>query len=268
MNNVAAEMARLKNEAEAARRKLEEEARRQAEEQVLAEEQSRAWEEAAQRAKLQAIVEVEQATQQTALMQAKATQTPVTRKPRKTLPIGKVSVALFILALILVVLLPYIYPLEEYIAPLEQRLSARLNQPVHIGGLSASSLPPTLQLQNVTVGNAQEVKIGSVILNFDPLSLLSEARVISNAEFQDVSIQGKLLDKQVASLETYGWRSAISGASSDFAACEDRHGRDSVADLERHRRLGCAREHSTVSRSIATTKSSALTCNTIRDAGN
>jgi hypothetical protein len=204
MNNVAAEMARLKNEAEAARRKLEEEARRQAEEQVLAEEQSRAWEEAAQRAKVQAIIEVEQATQQAALTQAKATQTPVTRKQRRPLPIGKIAFTLFVLSLITVLLLPYIYPLEDYISPLEQRLSARLNQPVHIGSLSASSLPPMLQLQNVTVGNAQEVKIGSVILNFDPLSLLSEPRVISNAEFHDVSIQGRLLDKQVASLKLLG----------------------------------------------------------------
>jgi uncharacterized protein involved in outer membrane biogenesis len=61
-----------------------------------------------------------------------------------------------------------------------------------------------LRLQNVTVGNVQEVKVGSVVLNFDVFSLLSEAKVISNAELEDVSIEGRLLDKQAASLKLLG----------------------------------------------------------------
>jgi uncharacterized protein involved in outer membrane biogenesis len=105
---------------------------------------------------------------------------------------------------VVAVVLPYVYPLQEYVAPLEQRLSVQLKQPVHIGGISAASLPPRLQLQNVTVGNAQEVKVGSVALNFDLLALLSEVKVISNAELQDVSIDGRLFDKQVASLKLLG----------------------------------------------------------------
>ena len=56
----------------------------------------------------------------------------------------------------------------------------------------------------MTVGNAQEVKVGSIVLNFDPLSLFSEMRVISNAELEDVSIEGRLLDKQAASLKLLG----------------------------------------------------------------
>jgi uncharacterized protein involved in outer membrane biogenesis len=102
------------------------------------------------------------------------------------------------------VVLPYVYPLTEYIAPLEQRLSAQLKQPVHIGNLSASSLPPKLQLQNVTVGNSKEVKIGSIALSFDLFSLFSDIRIISNADLQDVSIQGDQLEKQVASLKLLG----------------------------------------------------------------
>jgi hypothetical protein len=206
--NAAAEMARLKAEAEAkadaARQKAEAEARRQAEERALADEQAKAWAEAEQRAKAQAKIDAELAAQQAALSQAKATQKPVSRARRTPLPLGKIAFGLIALALLAAVVIPYVYPLQEYVAPLEQRLSAQLDQPVRIGSISAASLPPTLRLQNVTVGKAQEVKIGSVALNFDLLSLLSEVKVIGNAELQDVRIEGSQLDKQMASLSSLG----------------------------------------------------------------
>ena len=155
--NIAAEMARLKEEAEAARRKAEEEALRRAEEQALADEQSKAWAEAEQRAKSQALLEAEQAAQQALLAQAKATQKPVSsRARRKPLPLGKIAFSLIALALLVMVVLPYVYPLNDYIAPLEQHLSAQLKQPVHISGMSAASLPPKLQLQGVTVGGLRK----------------------------------------------------------------------------------------------------------------
>ncbi len=206
--SAAAEMARLKAEAEAkadaARRKIEEEARRQAEEQALAAEQAKAWAEAEQRAKVQAQIDAEQAAQQAALAQAKAAKKPVSRARRAPLPLGKIGFGLVALALVVAVALPYVYPLQEYVAPLEQRLSALLKQPVRIGGLSAASLPPKLQLQNVTIGSTPGVKIGSVELNFDLLTLLSETKVISNAKIDEVSIEGSQLDRQMASLQSLG----------------------------------------------------------------
>ncbi len=204
LNNAAMEMARLKEEAEAARRKAEEVARRQMEEQAMSEEQARIWAEAEQRAKAQAALELEQSAQQVALMQAKATKPIVGKKHGKPLPWGKIVFGLVVLAIVTIIVLPYVYPLNEYISPLEQRLSAQLKQPVHIGGLSASSLPPKLQLQNVTLGSAQEVKVGTVELNFDLLSLPAEVKVISNAELDDVSIDGRLLDKLAANFKLLG----------------------------------------------------------------
>lgn len=202
--NAAAEMARMKAEAEASRQRAEEEARRKAEEQALAKEQESAWAEAEQRAQAQAKIEAEQAAQQAALSQAKAAQKPVSRTRRAPIPLGKITFSLIALALVVLVVLPYVYPLQEYVAPLEQRLSAQLKQPVRIGGMSAASLPPKLQLQSVTVGSAQEVKVGSIVLNFNFLSLLSEIKVISNADLQDVSIDGRVLDKQMVSLKSLG----------------------------------------------------------------
>ncbi|MBI5891665.1 MAG: hypothetical protein HZB47_13540 [Nitrosomonadales bacterium] len=204
IQNVAAEMARLKEEAEAVRRKADEDARRRAEERALEEEQAKAWAEAEQRAKAQAIIEAEQAVQQAALSQARATITPIARKHRKPLPLVKIVFGLSVLALMAALIVPYVYPLAEYIAPLEGKLSALLKQPVRVGGMSASSIPPALKLQNVTLGNAKEVKIGSVELNFDLFSLLSEVKVVSDATLDDVSIQGNVLDKQVASLKLLG----------------------------------------------------------------
>lgn len=204
LSNVAAEMARLKEESEAARRKLEEEARRKAEEATLAEEQAKAWAEAEQRAKVQTLIEAEQVAQQAAMSQAKDQKKPVIRSHRKPLPLGKIVFVLVVLAAITAVVLPYVYPLQEYIVPLEQRLSAQMKQPVRIGAMSASSLPPRLQLQSVTMGSAQEVKIASIAFNFDVLSLFSDVKVISNAELQDVSIQGNLLDKLALSMKLLG----------------------------------------------------------------
>jgi len=204
----AAEMERLKVEAEAkadaARLKAEEEARRRAEEQALAEEQSKAWAEAEQRAKAQAKIEAEQAAQAAALSQAKAQKPVVARARRKPLPLGKIAAGLVVLALAVALALPYVYPLTEYIGLVEQRLSAQLKQPVHIGAMSAASLPPKLQLRNVTVGKAQEVKVGSMVLNFDLLSLFSGVKAISNAELEDVTIDGRVLDKEAASLKLLG----------------------------------------------------------------
>ncbi len=149
-------------------------------------------------------VDAEQAAQQAILAQAREAQKTVPRKRRKPLPLGKIAFGMLVLALVVAVVLPYVYPLNEYIAPLEQQLSAQLKQPVHIGGMSAASLPPKLQLQNVTIGAAKEVKVGSVVLNFDVLSLLADTKVINNADLQDVSIDGHDLGKQVASLKLLG----------------------------------------------------------------
>jgi hypothetical protein len=201
LQSVAIEMERLKSEADSARRRIEDETRRKSEESALANEQAKAWAEAEQRAKTQALIESEQAARQASLSQAKAAQKQVSRSPRKPLPLGKIGFLLFLFALISIIVLPYVYPMQEYVAALELRLSANLKQPVNIGGLSAASFPPKLELKNVVIGKTQELKIGTVVLNFDLFSLLSDAKVISNAELYDVSIQGNTIDKQAASLK-------------------------------------------------------------------
>jgi hypothetical protein len=206
--DAAAEMARLKAEAEAkadtARQKAEAEARRHQEEQALAEEQAKAWAEAEQRAKVQAQIDAEQAAQQAALSQARATKKPVSRARRAPLPLAQIGLGLAVLALVVVAVLPYVYPLQEYVAPLEQRLSVQLKQPVRIGGMSAASFPPKLELRDVTVGIEQEMKIAGVVLKFNLLSLLSESKVIGDAELNEVSIKGAQLERLAPGLNRMG----------------------------------------------------------------
>ena len=202
--DAANEMSRLKAEQEASRLKSEQAARAKEEEKALAAEQADAWAEAEQRAKLQAKLDSAQASQQATLAQAKSAKQPSARARRKPLPLGKIFFTLIALALIVAVVLPYVWPLQEYIAPIEQRLTAQLKQTVHIGGMSAATFPPKLQLQNVTVGNAQEVKFGTVTLNFDPLTLFAESKAISNAELQNVTLDGKRIEQIAVWLKGLG----------------------------------------------------------------
>ena len=202
----AAEMARLKTEQEAARLRTEQEAQAKEEEQALASEQANAWAEAEQRAKLQAKLDAEQAAQQAALSQAKAVQKPVARAQRKPLPLGKIAAGVLVLAVVALFVLPLVWPLQEYIAPIEQRLSAQFKQPVKIGGMSASLLPmPKIELKNLSIGTGEEVKAATVTLSFDPLTLLSQNKSISNAELQGVTLDGRRLN-QVA-----GWLKGLGG---------------------------------------------------------
>jgi len=201
----AAEMARLKAEQEAARLHAEQNAHAREEEQALAAEQADAWAGAEQRAKLQAKLDAEQAAQQSVLSQAKAVQKPTGRARRKPLSLGKIALGALVLSIVAVFVLPLVWPLQEYILPIEQRLSAQFKQPVKIGGMSAALLPmPKLELHKLSIGAEGEVKAAALILNFDLLTLFSESKVISNAELQSVTLDGRRLDQAASWLKGLG----------------------------------------------------------------
>lgn len=175
------------------------------EEQRLADEQAKAWAAAEQRAKAQAKVEAERPLQPAAAAPAKPVQQKSGSVRRKPVPFGKIAAGLFVLALLSVVALPYVMPLNSYIAPIEQTLSAQFKQPVHIGNLSAASLPwPKLQLEKVTVGSAQELKVSNAAVTFDLFSLFSPVKVIRGVELQDVTLEGASFDKELSWLQQIG----------------------------------------------------------------
>jgi hypothetical protein len=195
VSDPAAEMARLKAEQEVARIKAEQEARAMEEEQALAAEQESAWAEAEQRAEQQSKLDAVQAAKETALAQARERQKSSSGRHRNPLPLGKIAAGVLMLAVASLFLLPMFWPMQEYIASAEQRLSARIKQPVKIGGMSAALLPlPKIELNDLRLGAGGEVAIASAKLNFALLSLLSDSKVIQDAELQDIELDGRHLE--------------------------------------------------------------------------
>ena len=190
----AAETARHKAEQEAARLKEEETARK------MADEQSRVWADAEQRAKVQAAM-------QSAAEAAPAVAVPRSKPPRvrgKPLPLGKIAAGIAVLALLLAALLPMFWPLQQYVAQVEQQLSTQLQQPVRIGGMKAALLPmPKLELQEVSVG-LQNIKAGSVVLHFGVSALFSDTRPIRQVELNDLVLKAETFDVALSALRAVG----------------------------------------------------------------
>lgn len=205
----AAENERMKSaQATLAAEKAEQEAaaqRASLEAQKLADEQAKTWAAAEQRAKAQAKVEAERPSQPAAAETAKPAPQKIASVRRKPLPVGKIAAGLSVLVLLSIVLLPYVMPLGSYVAPLEQTLSAQFKQPVHVGNLHAVSLPwPKLQLEKVTVGGAQELKVGNAEVTFDLFSLFSPVKAIRRVELQDVTLEAASFDKELSWLQQIG----------------------------------------------------------------
>ncbi len=213
-----AEVTRIKEEQEAVRvkaehlatlnkEKAEAKARDEAKMCIKAEQDAakiRAEQEVVQtlaKAKMEAAVK----TQVAQVLEMKAVQ-HVAKTRRKPLPWGKVAAGLIVLLFLLVALLPYIWPMQGYVTQIEQKLSAQLQQPVHIGYLRATFLPlPKLELEDVSMGGSQELKASSVVLNFDFSALLSETKAIHSLEINDLILSSaEIFDKTLMWLQTAG----------------------------------------------------------------
>ena len=178
----------------------------------LAEAQAKVWSEAEQRAKTQVLAQAQlaEAKQQLAQQAEKVAQAQpvrrVAKKRGKPLPWGKAGIGLFMVFLLLAILLPYVWPMQDYVVQIEQRLSAQLHQPVRVGHLRATLLPlPKLELQGVTVGKSQELKASKVELHFDLPALLTETRIITRAEISELAINAQSFDQALS------WLQAASG---------------------------------------------------------
>ncbi|MBI1173744.1 MAG: hypothetical protein GC139_00585 [Sideroxydans sp.] len=194
---IARKQAEAQARAEAERRAREEEAARK-----LADDQAKAWADAEKRAKVQAEAQARNEQAEPAVEQVAAVAPKKSRVRRKPLPVGKIAAGLLVLVLVLVVVLPYIWPMQGYVLQVEKRLSAQLRQPVHIGKMSATLLPsPQLELHEVTVGNGRELKAGTVVLHFDFTALLSDTRAINNAELNNLQLDDASFDKTLSWLE-------------------------------------------------------------------
>jgi len=130
------------------------------------------------------------------------------RVRRKPFPLGKIVAGTLFVALTSIGMLPYLMPLDNYIVPIEKKLSDQFNQPVHIGSLHAKIFPwPKLQLEKVTVGSKEELRAANVELTFDPLSIFSTVKNLREVVVNDVTLDARSLEKELVWLQRIGQNS-------------------------------------------------------------
>ncbi len=91
---------------------------------------------------------------------------------------------------------PFFITLDDYIPAIERDVSARIKEPVKIGGLRAVGLPlPHLTASGITVGKAEDIKVGKVTVTPDLWSLLDATKVIKSIEIDGLVLTQKAIGK-------------------------------------------------------------------------
>ncbi len=167
------------------------EAKQAAEAKKLADSQAKAWVEAEQRAVASAQAHADVVANPSPNTERRNVPRPPekARVPRKPLPWGGMSVTLLVLLALAAWLVPQVMPMQEYVPKIEAQLSTALQQPVHVGKLSARLLPsPRLTLSEVYIGEMKQVKAQKVQLNFGFSSLFADAKRIDRVELQEAEL--------------------------------------------------------------------------------
>jgi uncharacterized protein involved in outer membrane biogenesis len=108
------------------------------------------------------------------------------------------GLALVGIVLILAVV-PLFISLNEYIPQIEREISARIMEPVKIGGLRAGGLPlPHVTVTGIAVGKTEDIKIGKVTVTPALLSLLGTTKVIRSIEIENLVVTQNAIDRIVA----------------------------------------------------------------------
>ncbi len=163
--------------------------------------QAKKWEEAEQRAAAEAARHKaipQQASRPAPVVKAAPAAKSAARPNKKPLPWGKLAAGLLVLLVAILFAAPLILPTQGYVASIEQSLSAKLQQPVHIGRLSGRILPtPGLVLSDVYIGEAKQIQVRQAKVNFSVAGLFSPVRSIDSVELDGVQVNGAAL-RQVA----------------------------------------------------------------------
>jgi hypothetical protein len=179
----------------------------------LADAQAKVWAEAEQRALEVAKANAERAAHQAEYPVADTSHVekpvPVPRVQRKPFAWGRLVGFVFKLGVFLLVLLvgalfivPYVLPMRDYMPKVQQLLSEKLHQPVHLGYLSGRILPtPRLELGEIYIGEVKQFQAKEAQINFDITGLFGDKKPISSVEFQDVKVSSAGLQNATAWLQ-------------------------------------------------------------------
>ncbi len=167
----------------------------------IAEAQAKVWAEAEQRAQETARAKADRAVYQ-------AEYTPAERKVERPVRaarvrrepfawgklvgfVFKLGFSLLVLLAIALYIIPFVLPMRDYMPKVQQLLSARLRQPVHLGNLSGRILPlPRLDLGEIYIGDAKQFQAVDAQINFDLMGLFIDEKPISSVEFHGVKVRG------------------------------------------------------------------------------
>lgn len=85
--------------------------------------------------------------------------------------------------LVLAVAVPFFISLNDYIPQIEKVVSTQLKEPVSIKSIRFSALPlPHVMIDGIAVGKTDDIKVGTVKVTPDILSLLRSTRVINSTK--------------------------------------------------------------------------------------
>lgn len=126
-------------------------------------------------------------------------ETAVKREAKSFSPL-KLGVGLFVLVLALLLAAPYVLINNGNLKNLEQMLSAKLGQPVHIGHLAGRILPsPQLSMSDVSVG--KQIQLRQVRADFSFSALSGAVKSIRRLELEGVQFNGADLTQVGAGLQ-------------------------------------------------------------------
>ncbi len=158
---------------------------------AIAAAQAKVWSEAEQRAAKANEARADKAAEPEAKVEV-----PAVRARRKPIPWGKVSAGLVVLMIAALFVLPFILPMQERAANIERLLTAGLKQPVHIGNLSGRLLPtPRLELSEVTIGDAKQVRLESAQVDFAFSALFSATKPVNALGLKGLRVNGESLQQ-------------------------------------------------------------------------
>jgi uncharacterized protein involved in outer membrane biogenesis len=108
----------------------------------------------------------------------------------------KIAGGVVLVLLLALAAIPFFISLDDYIPRIEQEVSARIKEPVKIGGLRAAGLPlPHITVRGITVGKSEDIKVGKVTVTPDLWSLGSATKVIKSIEIDGLVLTQKGVDR-------------------------------------------------------------------------
>lgn len=145
-------------------------------------------------------------------------------KSRKRILIG---IAIVLVAVVALLVIPFLIPLDHFIPEIEHTASVQLKAPVKIASLSVHLLPtPHLTVGRITVGEKPFLEVEKVIVRPRLTSLFSEQKVLREISLRGVVVRQALIGKASR------WAAKSEGGGPAPVRIEHVEVRDAFVDLD------------------------------------